>query len=58
VNRYGYNPFGLFIPYGLANLFTFITVLLGLISYSRNGVFPTKKLQDIVSAAEFQPGAV
>ncbi|KAH0563093.1 hypothetical protein GP486_002335 [Trichoglossum hirsutum] len=51
VNRYGYNPSGLFIPYGLACLFTFATVLLGAFSYSRNGVLPDKKFQDIVSAA-------
>ncbi|KAH0538880.1 hypothetical protein FGG08_004536 [Glutinoglossum americanum] len=52
VNRYGYNPYGLFIPYALANLFTLITVLLGIVSYSHNGVLPDKKFQDIVSAAE------
>ncbi|KAI9779693.1 MAG: hypothetical protein M1839_007191 [Geoglossum umbratile] len=52
VNRYGYNPRGLFIPYALANLFTLITVLLGIFSYFRSGVHPDKKFQDIVSAAE------
>jgi hypothetical protein len=52
VNRYGYKPFGLFIPYGLANFFTFVTVLIGMYSYMYDDVMPDKKFQDIVSAAE------
>ncbi|KAI9766942.1 MAG: hypothetical protein M1840_006239 [Geoglossum simile] len=52
VNRYGYNPHGLFIPYALANFFTLITVLLGIFSYLRSGVHPDKNIQDIVSAAK------
>jgi hypothetical protein len=52
VNRYGYKPYGLFIPYGLANFFTFLTVLIGMYSYNHDKVMPDKKFQDIVSAAE------
>jgi hypothetical protein len=52
VNRYGYLPLGLFLPYILAHIFTLITAILGVISYCRNGVLPDKKFQDIVSAAE------
>jgi hypothetical protein len=51
VNRYGYNARSLFIPYALANLFTLITVLLGVVSYHRDGVLPDRKFQDFVSAA-------
>jgi hypothetical protein len=52
VNRYSYQPYGLFIPYALANLFTFITVLIGIYSYIYDDVMPGKNFQDIVSAAE------
>ncbi|KAF2729936.1 hypothetical protein EJ04DRAFT_501369 [Polyplosphaeria fusca] len=52
VNRYSYKALGLFIPYGLANLFAFICVLLGVWSYTQDGVYPDKKFQDIVSSAE------
>ncbi|KAF2002416.1 hypothetical protein P154DRAFT_488382 [Amniculicola lignicola CBS 123094] len=52
VNRYGYKSLGLFIPYGLAVLFTFVTVLIGIYSYIYDDVLPDKKFQDIVSAAE------
>ncbi|KUI64417.1 hypothetical protein VM1G_11206 [Cytospora mali] len=52
VNRCGYMPNGLFIPYALANLFCLVTVVLGTVSYSHHGVLPDKKFQDIVSVAE------
>lgn len=52
VNRYGYMPNSLFIPYALANLFCLITVFLGLVSFYRHGAMPDKKFQDIASAAE------
>lgn len=52
VNRYGYKPYGLFIPYALANVFTLITVIFGLWSYIHDDVYPDKKFQDIVVAAE------
>lgn len=42
VNRYGYLPNNLFIPYGLANVFSLFTVILGLLSFWRHGVFPEK----------------
>ncbi|CAN8101641.1 unnamed protein product [Discula destructiva] len=51
VNRYGYLPSSLFIPYALTNFFTLITVILGLVSFWRHGVLPDKKFQDIASAA-------
>lgn len=51
VNRYGYLPYSLFIPYALANFFSLIIVILGLLSFCRHGVFPDKKFQDIASAA-------
>lgn len=51
VNRYGYLPYSLFIPYALANFFTLITVILGLVSFWRHGVFPDRRFQDIASAA-------
>ncbi|KAF2177452.1 hypothetical protein K469DRAFT_755105 [Zopfia rhizophila CBS 207.26] len=52
VNRYGYKPYGLFIPYTLANLFTFVVILFGIFSYIKDDVMPDKKFQDIVSAVE------
>ncbi|KUI55607.1 hypothetical protein VP1G_02892 [Cytospora mali] len=52
VNRYGFMPNGLFIPYALANLFCLVTVVLGTVSYFRHGVLPDKKFQDIVSVAD------
>jgi hypothetical protein len=57
VNRYGYNARGLFIPYALANFFTLITVLLGVVSYCRNGVLPDRKFKDIVEATS-NPGII
>jgi hypothetical protein len=52
VNRYGYSPLGLFIPYALACLLTFITVVTGAMTYIRHGVMPGKKIQDILAAAD------
>ncbi|OCK93566.1 uncharacterized protein K441DRAFT_564791 [Cenococcum geophilum 1.58] len=52
VNRYDYKPYGLFIPYALANLFTLISVIFGIYSYIHDDVMPDKMFQDIVSAAE------
>ncbi|KAF2270247.1 hypothetical protein CC78DRAFT_599658 [Lojkania enalia] len=52
VNRYSYKAPGLFIPYALAVVFTFICVVLGLYSFVHDDVFPDKKFQDIVVAAE------
>jgi hypothetical protein len=52
VNRYGYNARGLFIPYALANFFALISVLLGAVSYCRNGVLPDKKFWVIFKASD------
>ena len=49
VNRYGYSPLGLFVPYSLANLFALIIIILGLVSFQVDGVYPNKKFQDIAS---------
>ncbi|KAF1839004.1 hypothetical protein BDW02DRAFT_594079 [Decorospora gaudefroyi] len=51
VNRYDYKPLGLFIPYALANMFAFVCIVLGVVSYIRDGVMPGKKVQDFVYAA-------
>src|SRR5438034_7764047 len=51
VNRYRYNPYGLFIPFALANVYTLATLLLGFLSAFRDGVFPGKKFGDIVRSA-------
>lgn len=50
MNRYRYNRRDLFLPYAVANLFSLVIVLLGLGSYSRHGVFPDRKFQDIIEA--------
>ncbi|KFA60961.1 hypothetical protein S40285_02735 [Stachybotrys chlorohalonatus IBT 40285] len=50
VNRYGYNPMSLFIPYALANLVVLISAILGLVSF-RHGTHPDKTFQDIANAA-------
>jgi hypothetical protein len=55
VNRYGYNVRGLFIPYALANFFTLIIVLLGTVSYWRNGVLPERNFSNLVHAATAKP---
>lgn len=52
VNRYSYKPYGLFIPYTLANSFAFLVLLAGLYSVVHDGVMADKKFQDIISAAE------
>ncbi|CAO2649464.1 Nn.00g068490.m01.CDS01 [Neocucurbitaria sp. VM-36] len=51
VNRYSYKAYGLFIPYALANVFAFVCVVVGLVSYAHDGVLPGKKVQDIIYAA-------
>jgi hypothetical protein len=51
VNRYSYKPYGLFIPYALANIFTFVCVAIGIISFARDGVLPGRKVQDVIWAA-------
>lgn len=50
VNRYGYKPQGLFIPYALATFFSLVVVLLGLYSFIRDGVNPDRRYEDIVAA--------
>lgn len=50
VNRYSYKPYGLFIPYALANIFTLLCVLLGAWSYVHDDVLPDKKIQEIIYA--------
>lgn len=52
VNRYGYNPYALWIPYGLVSLFTFLTVIIGIIAFSTNGVQRGIKFQDVLNAVE------
>jgi hypothetical protein len=54
VNRYGYNPYGLWIPYALVSLFTFVTVIIGTIAFFSGGAKPNPghKFQDIVGAVE------
>lgn len=51
VNRYGYEPTGLILPYVLANFFTAIVVGAGCISYMRHGVLGDKRFSDIASAS-------
>lgn len=53
VNRYSYKPYGLFIPYALANMFTFMCVAIGIISFARDGVLPGRKVQDVIWAARW-----
>ncbi|KAK4098471.1 hypothetical protein N658DRAFT_431977 [Parathielavia hyrcaniae] len=52
VNRYGYSPHGLWIPYALSCLFTFVTVLIGIVTLIKNGSMPDTKFQDILAAAD------
>ena len=53
INRYGYNPYGLFIPYTLSLVFTYLTVMVGLIAFYRtDGGYPDKKIQDFVLASQ------
>jgi hypothetical protein len=51
VNRYGYSATGLIIPYVLANSFTLVVVILGLISYYHHGVLPGKEFSKIAYAS-------
>lgn len=51
INRYDYKPYALFIPYALANTFTLACLLVGMVSYTRDGVLPGRKVQDIIYAA-------
>ncbi|KAH6959760.1 hypothetical protein BKA56DRAFT_533090 [Ilyonectria sp. MPI-CAGE-AT-0026] len=51
VNRYGYIATSLFIPYVLANLIAITAVVLGMMSFLRDGTFPDKPFQDIANAA-------
>lgn len=51
VNRYGYIATSLFIPYVLANLIAMTAVVLGMMSFLRDGTFPDKTFQDIANAA-------
>lgn len=51
VNRYSYKPYGLFIPYVLANVLTFVCVCIGGISFVIDGVLPGRKVQDLIWAA-------
>jgi len=52
VNRYGYNPYALWIPYGLASFFTLITAVIGTFAFCAYGAMPSNKFQDLLSAAE------
>lgn len=53
VNRYGYSQIGLFLPYVLANTFTLICTILGVILCSKLEVpYPGKKVQDIIAEVE------
>ena len=51
VNRYGYNLYGLVIPYVLGNVLALVAVSFSMISFWFHGVNPDKSFQDIVSAA-------
>jgi len=51
VNRYGYSPTGLFIPYALVCLFTSIIVIIGAFTFKHDGVHPDKKFQNILCAS-------
>ncbi|KAK0643772.1 hypothetical protein B0T16DRAFT_188695 [Cercophora newfieldiana] len=52
VNRYGYNPYALWIPYALASFFTLLTVSIGVIGFLTGGVKPGIKFQDVMAAVE------
>jgi hypothetical protein len=51
VNRYSYKAYALFVPYALANVFAFLCVCIGIVSFVRDGVLPGRKIQDIIYAA-------
>ncbi|KAK3343627.1 hypothetical protein B0T25DRAFT_614805 [Lasiosphaeria hispida] len=52
VNRYTYNPYGIWIPYGLACFFTLITNVIGIVTFLKHGAMPSNKFQDILAAAD------
>lgn len=54
VNRYGYNPHGLWVPYGLACFFTFITVIIGFTVFLKHGPMPGNRFQDMLAATDLQ----
>jgi len=47
VNRYDYNRYGLFIPYAVANAFTFFTVVVSLVCLKRHGALPGSTFGDL-----------
>ncbi|KAH7138064.1 hypothetical protein B0J11DRAFT_513479 [Dendryphion nanum] len=51
VNRYAYKPHGLFIPYALANLFVFVTLIACVYSYVVDGIMPGNTPLDFTRAA-------
>jgi hypothetical protein len=51
VNRYSYKAYALFVPYALANVFAFMCVCVGIVSFVRDGVLPGRKVQDVIYAA-------
>ena len=52
INRYACRPYGLFVPYILANVFAFICMTVGIVSFVNDGVHPGKRVQDIIHAAQ------
>jgi hypothetical protein len=52
VNRYSLQPVGLFVPYGLANLLSFVVMVMAIVSYYSNGVYPDKGRATLVSATK------
>jgi len=52
VNRYSYNLYGLWVPYALASFFTLLAVIIGIITFSTDGVKPGIKFQDVMAAVE------
>lgn len=54
MNRYGYNPFALWIPYGLACFFTLLTVVIGVIVFLKHGPMPSNRFQDLLAATDLQ----
>jgi hypothetical protein len=53
VNRYGYQPVGLFLPYGLANILSFIVLVLAFISFNEaDGIYPDKRLVALAGGVE------
>jgi hypothetical protein len=50
VNRCGYLPLGLFLPYSLANFATLLAVVWGCFSFIRHGPLPGKSFSDVAKA--------